>query len=120
MVCTQGVENPIIIHSDVGTLREVLRVPSTAKIAESKQIIKKKSEISLNSSMFKMYAIICAVTVFECNTMYEDPPRVFDTKEQCLVAAQMKEDLTIEQLLDEDGHLSVEHLEVGCEPVNNV
>ena len=27
MVCTQGVENPIIIHSDVGTLREVLRVP---------------------------------------------------------------------------------------------
>ena len=70
--------------------------------------------------MFKMYAIICAVTVFECNTMHEDPPRVFDTKEQCLVAAQMKEDLTIEQLLDEDGHLSVEHLEVGCEPVNNV
>ena len=41
MVCTQGVKNPIIIHSDVGTLREVLRVPSTAKIAESKQIIKK-------------------------------------------------------------------------------
>ena len=113
-------DSPIIIHSDVGTLREVLRVPNTAKIAESKQIIKKKSEISLNSSMFKMYAIICAVTVFECNTMYEDPPRVFDTREQCLVAAQMKEDLTIEQLLDEDGHLSVEHLEVGCEPVNNV
>ncbi len=98
----------------------MLGVPRTAKIAESKQIIKKKSEISLNSSMFKMYAIICAVTVFECNTMYEDPPRVFDTREQCLVAAQMKEDLTIEQLLDEDGHLSVEHLEVGCEPVNNV
>ena len=42
MVCTQGVENPIIIHSDVGTLREVLRVPNTAKIAESKQINKKK------------------------------------------------------------------------------
>ena len=75
----------------------MLRVPNTAKIAESKQL-KKKSEISLNSSMFKMYAIICAVTVFECNTMYEDPPRVFDTKEQCLVAAQMKEDLTIDLL----------------------
>ena len=42
MVCTQGVENPIIIHSDVGTLREVLRVPNTAKIAESKQINEKK------------------------------------------------------------------------------
>ena len=44
-----------IIHSDVGTLREVLQVPRTAKIAESKQIIKKKSEISLNSSMFNIY-----------------------------------------------------------------
>ena len=67
-----------------------------------------------------MYAIICAVTVFECNTMYEDPPRIFETKEQCLVAAKMKEDLTKEMLSDEDGYLSVEHLEVGCELVNNV
>ena len=70
--------------------------------------------------MFKMFAIICAVTVFECNTMYEDPPRIFETKEQCLVAAKMKEDLTKEMLLDDDGYLSVEHLEVGCELVNNV
>ena len=70
--------------------------------------------------MFKMYAIICAVTVLECNTMYENPPRVFDTKEQCLVAAQMKKDLTIEALTDEDGYLTVEHFEVGCEAVNNV
>tara|TARA_Y100001972_G_scaffold119748_1_gene161392 strand:+ start:77 stop:280 length:204 start_codon:yes stop_codon:yes gene_type:complete len=67
-----------------------------------------------------MYAIICAVTVLECNTMYEDPPRIFETKEQCLVAAKMKEDLTKEMLSDEDGYLSVEHLEVGCELVNNV
>ena len=70
--------------------------------------------------MFKMFAIICAVTVFECNTMYEDPPRVFETKEQCMVAAQMKKDLTIEALTDEDGYLTVEHFEVGCEAVNNV
>ena len=68
--------------------------------------------------MFKMYAIICAVTVFECNVMYEDPPRVFETKEQCLVAAKMKEDITREQLIDEDGYLTVEHFEVGCEKID--
>ena len=51
--------------------------------------------------MFRMYAIICAVTVFECNSMYEDPPRVFETKEQCMVAAKMKKDLTLEQLIKE-------------------
>ena len=65
--------------------------------------------------MFKMFAIICVISVFECKTMYEDPPRAFDTKEQCLVAAKMKEDLTREQLTDEDGYLTVEHFEVGCE-----
>ena len=68
--------------------------------------------------MFRMYAIICAVTVFECNVMYEDPPRVFETKEQCLVAAKMKEDITREQLIDEDGYLTVEHFEVGCEKID--
>ena len=67
-----------------------------------------------------MYAIICAVTVLECNVMYEDPPRVFETREQCMVAAKMKGDLTREQLSDEDGYLTVEHFEVGCEAVNNV
>ena len=41
--------------------------------------------------MFKMFAIICAVTVYECNTMYEDPPRTFATKEECLAAAVIKE-----------------------------
>ncbi len=65
--------------------------------------------------MFKMYAIICAVTLFECNVMYEDPPRYFDTIQQCNVAAKMKGDLTREQLTDEDDYLTVEHLEVGCE-----
>ena len=65
--------------------------------------------------MFKMFAIICAVTVFECNTMYEDPPRYFDTIEQCNVAMKMKGDITREQLTDEDGYLTVEHLEFGCE-----
>ena len=52
--------------------------------------------------MFKMYAIICAVTVFECNTMYEDPQGYLILGNNA-GGAQMKEDLTIEQLLDEDG-----------------
>ena len=49
MVCTQGVENPIIIHSDVGTLREVLRVPKTTKNRriEANQRKKKNRKISL-------------------------------------------------------------------------
>ena len=64
--------------------------------------------------MFKMFAIICAVTVLECNTMYEDPPRIFDTKEECLSAAVVKEKYTREIIGD------VEHLEIGCEPVNIV
>ena len=51
--------------------------------------------------------------------MYEDPPRVFETKEQCMVAAKMKEDFTREFLTDEDGYLTVEHLEVGCEKVTD-
>ena len=62
-----------------------------------------------------MFAIICAVTVLECNTMYEDPPRTFDTKAECLTAAVEKEKSTREMLTDEDGFLTVEHLEVGCE-----
>ena len=70
--------------------------------------------------MFKMYAVICIVTMFDCRTMYEDPPRVFDTKEQCMVAAKMKDYITRRYLTDEDGHLTVEYLEVGCEAVNNV
>ena len=67
--------------------------------------------------MFKMFAIICAVTVYECNTMYEDPPRIFDTKEECLAAAKIKEQNTIKLLTDENGHLDVTHLEVGCEQI---
>ena len=65
--------------------------------------------------MFKMFAVICAVTVLECNTLYEDPPRTFETKEECLAAAKIKQKSTVEQLTDEDGFLSVEHFEIGCE-----
>jgi hypothetical protein len=70
--------------------------------------------------MFKMYAIICAVTVLECNTMYEDPPRTFETKDECIQAAVIKEKWTRDMLTDEDGYLTVEHLEVGCERVENI
>ena len=62
-----------------------------------------------------MFAIICVVTVLDCRTMYEDSPRIFNTKEECLAAAVEKEKSTREMLTDEDGFLTVEHLEVGCE-----
>ena len=64
--------------------------------------------------MFKMFATICAVTMLDCNTMYEDPPRIFATKAECQDALVIKEKNTIEMLSDEDGYLTVAHLEVGC------
>jgi len=67
--------------------------------------------------MFKMFAIICAVTVLECNTMHENPPRTFNTEVECLEAAKIKEKETREFLTDEDGFLTVEHLEIGCENI---
>ncbi len=66
-----------------------------------------------------MFAVICAVTVFECNTMYEDPVRTFDTIEECEAAIIQKEKITRNFLTDEDGYLTVVHLEVGCENVYN-
>ena len=65
--------------------------------------------------MWQMFAVVCAVTMLECNTMYEDPPRTFNTESECLAAAVEKEKSTREMLTDEDGFLTVEHLEVGCE-----
>ena len=53
---------------------------------------------------------MCVVTVLDCRTMYEDPPRTFNTKEECLAAAVEKEKSTREMLTDEDGFLTVEHL----------
>ena len=64
--------------------------------------------------MFKMFAIICAVTVLDCNTMYEDPPRFFDTRAECEQALVLKQEQTMEMLTDEDGYLTVAHLELGC------
>jgi len=51
--------------------------------------------------------------------MYEDPPRTFDTQEECLAAAEIKSKATIEFLTDEDGFLTVEHLEIGCTNIYN-
>ena len=65
--------------------------------------------------MWQMYAIICVVTMMECNVMYENPSRTFETKAKCQEAAVIKEKATRKQLTDEDGYLTVEHLEVGCE-----
>ena len=69
--------------------------------------------------MFKMFAVMCVVTVVDCRTMYEDPPRTFDTQEECLAAAEIKSKATIEFLTDEDGFLTVEHLEIGCTNIYN-
>ena len=69
--------------------------------------------------MFKMFAIICAVTVLECNTLHENPPRTFNTEAECLEAAVIKDKETREMLSDEDGYLTVAHLEIGCINVYN-
>ena len=66
--------------------------------------------------MFKMFAIICVVSVMDCRTMYEDPPRTFDTRQQCEAASSLKAHKTMEMLTDE-GELTVEYFEVGCEKI---
>ena len=66
-----------------------------------------------------MFAIICAVTMLECNTVHEDPPRLFNTEAECLEASVIKEKETIEILSDEDGYLTVAHLEIGCINIYN-
>jgi len=48
--------------------------------------------------------------------MYEDPPRTFDTRQECEVASTIKAEQTLEMLTDE-GELTVEHFEVGCEEI---
>ena len=66
--------------------------------------------------MFKMYAIMCVVTLIDCRTMYEDPPRTFDTRQECEAASAIKAEQTLKMLTDE-GDLTVEHFEVGCENI---
>ena len=69
--------------------------------------------------MFKMFAIMCAVTMLECTTHYEDPPRTFNTEAECQEALIIKQQETVEMLSDEDGYLTVAHLEVGCTNIYN-
>ena len=64
--------------------------------------------------MFKMFAIMCAVTMLECTTHYEDPPRTFNTEAECQEALVIKQEETVRMLSDEDGYLTVAHLELGC------
>lgn len=63
--------------------------------------------------MFKMFAILCLVTVLDCRIMYENPPRHFDTMEQCEAAAAIKSAQTLELLEGSD----YAHFETGCEAV---
>ena len=69
--------------------------------------------------MFKMFAIMCAVTVMECQTLYENPPRTFATEAECQEALVIKQDDAVRVLSDEDGNLTVAHLELGCTNVYN-
>ena len=55
-----------------------------------------------------MVAIICFGTVLNCNVMWEEPPRFFDTKKECLIEAVMKANKT-KLTLPAD----VVHFEVG-------
>ncbi len=66
-----------------------------------------------------MFAIICVVTVLECQTLHENPRRTFNTEAECLEAAVIKDKETREILSDEDGYLTVAHLEVGCTNIYN-
>ena len=68
--------------------------------------------------MFKMFAIMCVVTMVDCRTMYEDPPRTFDTRQECEAASAIKAEQTFEMLKDE-GELTVEYFEVGCEKIED-
>ena len=65
--------------------------------------------------MWEIFAVICVTTMMDCRTMYENPPREFATKELCIEAALEKGKKTKEMLTDEDGYLTVEHLEIGCQ-----
>tara|TARA_Y100000389_G_scaffold164076_1_gene167620 strand:+ start:529 stop:738 length:210 start_codon:yes stop_codon:yes gene_type:complete len=69
--------------------------------------------------MFKIFAIMCTVTVMECMIMYEEPPRTFNTEAECQEALIIKQQETVEMLSDEDGYLTVAHLELGCTNVTN-
>ena len=69
--------------------------------------------------MFKIFAIMCAVTMMECTTHYEDPPRTFNTEQECQKALVIKQEETIKMLSDEDGELIVIHLKLGCTNVYN-
>jgi len=65
--------------------------------------------------MFKMFAIICVATVLECQIMYENPIRVFDTNAECETAALIKMQETLIILSGTD----YKNLEVGCEKIED-
>ena len=52
--------------------------------------------------MWQMFAIMCAVTMMDCRTMYENPAREFATEKLCLEAAVEK--ATGVKISEDDGH----------------
>ena len=65
--------------------------------------------------MFKMFAILCVLSSADCRVMHEDPPRVYDTREQCEAQAVIRLAETRAQLEGVD----YRHLDVGCEPAGS-
>ena len=61
--------------------------------------------------MFKMFSILCIASVMDCRTLYENPPRVFDSRQACEQAAVVKAQQTL--VLLEGSEYA--HFEVGCE-----
>ena len=57
--------------------------------------------------MFKMFAIMCAVTVMECQTLYENPPRTFATEAECQEALIIKQQETVEMFSLEYGYFTL-------------
>jgi hypothetical protein len=61
--------------------------------------------------MFKMFAILCVLSSADCRVMYEDPPRLFETRADCEAAAVIKFQETQMIMQGTQYH----SLDVGCE-----
>jgi len=61
--------------------------------------------------MFKIFAILCVLSSADCKVMHEDPPRLFDTREECEAQSVIKFEETKLMLMGTQYH----SLDVGCE-----
>ena len=68
--------------------------------------------------MWKVLVVVCALGN-PCSMFVEDPIQYYNTEAECLEAAVIKDKETREMLSDEDGYLTVSHLEIGCTNIYN-